>query len=251
MTLTAAGRELLPAARGALEQVAGGLAAARRVGAGLAGRLRVGFAASPAFTVLPEAVRAYRRRFPDVELELRELTSAPQADALRTGALDAGLVRESPTGPGLAGAEVWREPFVAVLPDGHPLGREEAVAVEALADEPFVLFPRAAGPAFHDRVTGVCADAGFAPRVVQRAVEWQTLVAFVGAGLGVTIAPAEVSRLRLDGVVYRRPAPEPAPTVVTLCWRDGDTRPLLRGFIETMRALGAEKEQAPHRRGGR
>ncbi|WP_344943867.1 LysR family transcriptional regulator, partial [Actinomadura miaoliensis] len=248
VTLTPAGRELLPAARGALEQVSGGLDAARRVAGGKAGRLRVGFAASLAFTVLPEAIRGYRRRCPDVELDLRELTSAPQVDALRAGALDVGLVRETPAGPDLAAVPVQHEPFVAVLPDGHPLGRDEAVAVEALADEPFVLFPRAAGPAFHDRVSGVCGDAGFTPRVVQRAVEWQTLVAFVGAGLGVTIAPAGVSRLRLDGVVYRPLTPEPAPTVVALCWREGDTRPLLRGFVETVRALGTCDDQAPPRR---
>src|SRR5262252_8041787 len=72
VTLTPAGRELLPAARRALAGLADALAAARAAGAGRAGRLRIGFAASLALTVLPGLLNTFRQRFPGVELDIRE-----------------------------------------------------------------------------------------------------------------------------------------------------------------------------------
>ena len=181
VTLTAAGRELLPAAQRALDEVAGGLDAARRVGSGRTGRLRIGFAASLALTVLPGLLRAYRDRYPAVELDLRELTTAPQVAALAEHVLDVGLMREPPQQEGLAFEEVVGERFVAVLPAAHPLAGQRVVPVAALAAEPFVLLPRATAPTVHDRIVQVCALAGFEPRVAQRAVEWQTVAALVGA----------------------------------------------------------------------
>ncbi|MEJ2854037.1 MULTISPECIES: LysR family transcriptional regulator [unclassified Saccharothrix] len=237
--LTPAGRELLPAARRALDDLADGLAAARAVGGGLAGRLRLGFAASLALTVLPGLLRAHRDRFPDVRLDLRELTSAPQVAALHDRGIDVGLLREDPDDPDLGTTNVGSERFVAVLPAGHALAAHRRVAVADLADEDFVLLPRAAGPRFHDRITGVCAAAGFTPRVVQRAVEWPTVCALVGAGLGVSLAPEGVRRLRLAGVAFRPITPDTARTKVVAAWRRDDPSPLLAGFLALVEAGGS------------
>ncbi|GAA4992778.1 LysR family transcriptional regulator [Kitasatospora paranensis] len=212
ISLTPAGRELLPAARRALGEIADGLAAARRVGDGLAGRLRIGFAASLAPTLLPGLLTAFRARYPAVDLDIREMTTAPQVSALHERALDVGLLREPPVEPGLAVEPLLSERFVAVLPAGHPLAVGRTVPVAALADQPFVLLPRACGPTVHDRILGVCRAAGFEPRVVQRAVEWQTVAALVAAGLGVSLAPAGVRAVRLRGSpTAGSPRTPPAP----------------------------------------
>lgn len=171
------------------------------MGSGRAGRLRIGFSASLALTVLPGLLRTFRERFPAVELDIREMTTAPQLAALQLAvlhedAVDIGLLREPPPA-GEAGSLGFRtvltEPFVAVLPSDHPLAARRTVGVGALAEEPFVLLPRAAGPGLYDRITEVCGSVGFAPRIVQHAVEWQTVCALVGAGLGVSLAPHEHS----------------------------------------------------------
>ncbi|KUJ64686.1 hypothetical protein ACZ90_59280 [Streptomyces albus subsp. albus] len=279
VALTAAGEELLAVARRLLEQAADGLEAARRAGRGETGTLRVGFAASLALTVLPGVIRAYRERHPGVRLEIRELTTAPQLAALREGTLDAGFIRELPDDGAaeLTAEVVAREPFVAVLPTGHPLAGAprggapedgawgtglagaagpvvggarpgpgpagpDPLPLAALAGEPFVLLPRDVGPRLHDRITGLCQEAGFTPRVVQRAVEWQTLVALVAAGLGVTIAPYAVTRIALPGVVHRPLPPGSGDTAVALCHRRADADdPLLRRFTATVRtALATE-----------
>ncbi|SEK53606.1 LysR family transcriptional regulator [Streptacidiphilus jiangxiensis] len=235
VALTPAGRELLPAARRALADLDAGLRAARRVGAGELGVLRIGFAASLALTVLPGLLRTYRQRFPDVELDVREMTSSPQLTALREGAIDIGLLREPPDEETEFGFRtVLREPFVAVLPTGHALAAARTVPLGALADEPFVLLPRAVGPQLHDRIVGLCADAGFAPRITGRAVEWQTLCALVQAGLGVTLAPASIRRIRLDGVAYRRIEPAHARTRVAVAWRRDDRSPLVANLLSVV-----------------
>lgn len=232
VALTAAGRQLLPAARRALGELTAGLDAARRIGSGEAGLIRIGFAASLALTVLPGLLRAYRDRFPQVEMEIREMTSAPQVTALRERVIDVGLLREPPDELGLATETILTEEFVAVLPAAHPLAARRVLPLDALADEPFVLLPRAAGPRFHDRILSLCREAGFEPRLGQEAIEWQTVCALVQAKLGVSLAPASIRRMRLDGVAYRRISPNDARTTVAVAWRRGDDNPLVARFLE-------------------
>ncbi|MFE1882005.1 LysR family transcriptional regulator [Streptomyces diastatochromogenes] len=235
VALTAAGRELLPAARRALTDLAGGLAAARAAGSGRAGRLRIGFAASLALTVLPGLLRTFRQRFPAVHLDIHEMTTAPQIAALHDRTIDIGLLREPPADePEIAFRTVLSEPFVAVLPAAHPLASQRTVHVAQLADSPFVLLPRAAGPGLYDRITGLCTEAGFTPRTAQHAVEWQTVCALVETGLGVSLAPAGIRRIRLKGVAFRRIAPGTARTRVAVAWREADPNPLVAHLLATI-----------------
>ncbi|MCX4688757.1 LysR family transcriptional regulator [Kitasatospora purpeofusca] len=242
VVLSPAGRELLPSAQRALVGLADGLAAARAVGSGRAGRLRIGFSASLALTVLPGLLRTFRERFPAVELDIREMTTAPQLAALQFAvlhedAVDIGLLREPPPA-GEAGSLGFRtvltEPFVAVLPSDHPLAARRTVGVGALAEEPFVLLPRAVGPGLYDRITEVCGSVGFAPRIVQHAVEWQTVCALVGAGLGVSLAPASIRRIRLRGVAFRAVEPDTVRTRVAVAWRRDDPNPLVGQLLEVV-----------------
>jgi len=235
VALTPAGRELLPAARRALSGLADALAAARAVGSGRAGRLRIGFAASLALTVLPGLLRTFRDRFPGVHLDIREMTTAPQIAALHDRTIDIGLLREPPEDETELGFRtVLSEPFVAVLPSTHPLAAQRTVRLARLADSPFVLLPRAVGPTLYDQIIGLCTAAGFTPQVVQHAVEWQTVCALVETGLGVSLAPASIRRIRLEGVAFRRITPGTARTRVAVAWRADDPDPLVAHLLTTI-----------------
>ncbi|MFC6066395.1 LysR family transcriptional regulator [Streptomyces ochraceiscleroticus] len=235
IALTPAGEELLPAAQRAIAALSDGLAAARAVGSGRAGRLRIGFAASLALTVLPGLLRTFRGRFPDVHLDIHEMTTAPQLAALHDNTIDIGLLREPPADTTeLDFRTVLTEPFVAVLPSTHPLAAQRSVHVRQLADSPFVLLPRAVGPQLYDRITGLCTAAGFTPRVAQHAVEWQTVCALVEAELGVSLAPASIRRVRLKGVAFRRIEPGSARTRVAVAWRTYDSNPLVTQLLATV-----------------
>lgn len=235
ISLTAAGRELLPAARLALTHLAQGLTAARDVGSGKAGRLRIGFAASLALTVLPTLLRTLRERFPAVDLDIQEMTTTPQLAALRERTIDIGLLREPPAHDADLGFEtVLTEPFVAVLPASHPLAAQRAVRVEQLADCPFVLLPRAVGPPLYDQIADLCIAAGFTPKVTQHAVEWQTVCALVGTGLGLSLAPKSIRRIRIKGVTFRKVEPDTVRTRVAVAWRKNDPNPLIPGILSAL-----------------
>lgn len=243
--LTEAGSALLATARRILLEAMNGVEQARRVGRGDAGILDVGFPTTVALAMLPGVIRAFRTRYPGIELRLSELPTTPQRDALRAGGLDVGFLREPEADSALQMETVMMERFIAVLPATHQLAASRtAVAVKALAGEPFIMFRRDIGPLLHGRILGLCGQAGFAPRIVQEALEWQTVVSLVKAGMGVSIAPECVSSLRLKGVTFKPLAPSKVRTSVVMCWHKDNRRVALQRFIEVVRRVAREERHA-------
>ncbi|MER6984629.1 LysR family substrate-binding domain-containing protein, partial [Streptomyces carpinensis] len=195
----------------------------------------IGFAGSLALTVLPGLLRTFRQRFPGVHLDIREMTTAPQIAALHDKTIDIGLLREPPADEAELGFRtVLSEPFVAVLPTTHPLAVQRTVRLAQLSDSPFVLLPRTVGPQLYDQIAGLCTEAGFTPRIAQHAVEWQTVCALVETGLGVSLAPASIRRIRLKGVAFRRIESSKARTRVAVGWRKDDESPLVANLLATV-----------------
>jgi DNA-binding transcriptional LysR family regulator len=229
--LTAAGQLLAERASGTLDKVQDDLAQVRRVGRGEEGTLTVGFAGSVMFTELPAAVEIYRRRYPKVELRLRESVTAAQIAALVEGTLDLGFLRDGDPTEGIQMTTLLREPYVAVLPAGHTLVRKRSLRVEDLGREPFIFFDRSNGPLAFDRTMECCEKSGFRPRIVQEAPQWPTLVRLVAAGLGVSLAPACVASIAIPGAVYRE-VHNAARTTVDLAVKAGSDKVLPRNFMQ-------------------
>jgi DNA-binding transcriptional LysR family regulator len=229
--LTDAGRALLVEARRVLAGVDDAVAAAHRAGRGEVGELKVAFAATVMFLALPAMIREFRRRFPAVQLDLREMPTGPQLEALRAGDIDVGFVRQPNPDPELTIVTVMEEPLRIAINRSHPLARKPGLRVRDLAHEPFVMFPRDLAPGLHAQVMGLCRDAGFAPRVVQESRELYTSVSLVEAGVGVSILPASVERLGWVNVRYRPIASERATTRVAAAWRTDRARPVIDAFM--------------------
>lgn len=235
VALTAAGEALLPRAKQALARVADDWDAVGRVARGEAGRVTLGFAGSLILTQLPVALRRFRKRYPDVELRLRELVTVEQMKALIDGEIDFGLARDPEEHRDLIYEVLLEEPFVAVLPVKHPLASRRALTIEDLKDEPFVMFPTSKGPEAFKRVLEFCALGGFAPRIVQEAPHWQTVVRLVEAGFGVSLAPRCVSRQVWKGVVYRAIRPLQMSSKIAIWERQGPRPPAVRALIEVLK----------------
>jgi DNA-binding transcriptional LysR family regulator len=230
--LTDAGRLLVEQGRPLVDQAERVEELVRRAGAGEVGRLAVGFVGSATYETLPAIVRAFRDLAPGVELRLEELTTAPQVAALRAGQIDVGLVRPPVDGGRLRLTPLVEERLVAALPDTHPLAGRTRVRAAALADDPFVLFPRQIGSGLYDDVLGVCRAAGFGPRVVQEAGDMQTIVSLVSAGIGVSLVPSSVAVFRPPGVVYRDLDGPNATLALALAERLDERSPLVARFRE-------------------
>lgn len=201
--LTLAGTLLAERARSTLDKVHDDLAQVRRLGRGEEGTLTVGFSGSVMFTELPAAIESYRRRYPKVELRLREMSTASQIGSLLDGTLDLAFLRDGDPTDGIQMTTLLREPFVAVLPKGHRLARRRSLRVADLRNEPFILFTRRMGPLAFDRTMACCEAHGFRPNIVQEAPQWPTLVRLVAAGLGVSLAPGCVANAAIPGAAFR------------------------------------------------
>ncbi|MFE9022934.1 LysR family substrate-binding domain-containing protein [Streptomyces sp. NPDC007808] len=136
---------------------------------------------------------------------------------------------------------------MAVLPSTHPPAAQRVVRPEQPAGSPFVLLPRAEGPQLHDRITALCAAAGFTPRATQHTVEWQTVCALAETGLGVSPAPASIRRVRLKGVAFRGIEPAAARTRVAVAWHRDDRNPLV---AQLSAAVDQDPSDGPHPGGG-
>jgi DNA-binding transcriptional LysR family regulator len=241
--LTPAGTALLGRARQVFDALEVAIHDARSASEGESGRLVVGYPSSLAYSGLTELLRAFRTRFPSVEISLRELPPADQVDGLKAGSLDVGFVRTSPEDPTLAAELVRRESLMVVLPDDHRLAKQRTIALKALSQEPFVMFPRARGPAFFDQLMALCGRAGFTPRIVQEAAQLD-IVSLVAAGFGISIMPSSMRNFRRPGLAFRPIAGAPQVELL-IVWRHQNLSPALHNFVDLVRVLGVNRPRKP------
>jgi DNA-binding transcriptional LysR family regulator len=243
--LTDAGRVILEDARRTLAQAAKIVLDARRAAQGEAGVLRLGFSGAAPYTTLPALLRAFRLQFPDIALSLFERSSEEQIELLASSVIDAGLIRLPVTNlpPSLVVRSIVREPLMVALSRGHRLARQRSVLVGALAHEPFIMFPRHVAPGLFDTIDQLCRAAGFILTVGQEAVQIQTIVSLVSAGLGVAIVPASLRNLQRARVVYRPLAPGNATTEMALAYDRDNPSTVLRTFIEVVAKLISESRK--------
>lgn len=237
--LTPAGAALLPEARRLLEQAQELPELVQRAAHGETGRLALAFVSSADYSVLPPFLRAYRTAFPQVTINLQEATSDVQLVELLHNRIDAGLL--IPPLPDKARLEldylpVLAEPLILAAPFGlDALQQPGPVALRDLPPLPLILFPRIISPALHDAILGVFRAAGITPVLGQAAIQMQTIVSLVSAGMGIALVPQSVSNLMRPGVEYR-PLKDPTPLVETgLAWRRDNTSPVLQGFLDLLR----------------
>ncbi|AXC13071.1 Chromosome initiation inhibitor [Acidisarcina polymorpha] len=241
--LTAAGEIFLERARRTLRSVIEDLAEARSVGRGELGALRVGFISSGMLTPLPSMLGEYRRKHPRVDLQLREGFSSEMTQALLDSLIDVAFLRDGGEVEGLEAETLSSEPFVAVLPAHHALAKSRTLSAAVLRDEPFVLFSPRAGRLAYEKTASLCEAHGFRPRVVQEAPQWFTVLRLVGAGLGVSIAPACIERIAAPDCVCIELSGTSVRSDVDLVWRKDEERAIVKAFCDLGREMLAQRHR--------
>jgi DNA-binding transcriptional LysR family regulator len=241
VALTDAGRAFLERAKTILGAVEEAREVARGAEQGTQGRLEVGFISSATLSLLPPSIRLFRERFGGVELELKELTSAQQIDALYEGGIRVGLVRLPLRAPGIRFEPVLEERLVIALPSGHALEGLDCVSLETIADLPLIFFTRQLIPGFHAQIVELFQRVGAFPKVAQHAVHLQTIVGLVASGVGIAILPSSARRVSREGVVYRALDVPDATSWMGLAWVEGDESKLVRNFVRTVREVAGGK----------
>ncbi|WP_437882270.1 LysR family transcriptional regulator [Pseudomonas sp. LRF_L74] len=235
LRLTEAGRFFYEHSTQLLEQLGRVCDDTRRVAHGQKRWLGIGFAPSTLYGALPELIRRLRSDG-DVELGLSELITLQQVEALKSGRIDIGFGRIHIDDPAIVQQVIKEDPLVAAMPVGHPL-LAAPVSLEALAREPFVLYPGTPRPSYADHVLGVFRREGLSIRVAQMVNELQTAIGLVATGIGVTLVPASVQRLHRDDIGYTSLLDSKATSPIILSYRAGDDSSLLRRCLNVVDEL--------------
>ena len=209
VALTSQGEALLPRARAVLDAVDEARAAVAPGPHLVRGTVRLGVFTNLGYLGLPRVLAAFRERHPGVELRLTPSPagSTGLGEDVRRGVVDVAFTGLDPQDhPGLRYTRLTSAAFVAVLPTGHALAGAASVAPVDLADERVVTTPRG----FGNRVVAerAFAHAGVAPRADTEVADVGDLPAFVAAGFGVAVVPADMYEPAAGAVAVPLDAPE-------------------------------------------
>ena len=233
--LTNAGRTLLHDAQRVLADIELAGHRALMASRGQIGTLAVSFVAGMTDALLlPETLARFRILNPDVDLQLRVLSSHLQWGAVRSREANIGFVYFLPTNfPGLHAQPISRTPVLLALPRGHRLERRPRLLLRDLHDEPFVWFPRTVNPTYHDHVVEACHRGGLAMRIVAEAPIEAMLMGLTAAGVGVSFV-RDTGR-KYPKVVVRKVEDLDADLYAHAIWRKDDHSPILHNFLAVLR----------------
>ncbi|MGO4649850.1 LysR family transcriptional regulator [Nocardia sp. 2YAB30] len=234
--LTPAGKAFLADARRLLQQSERAALSVRKASAGQSGVLRVGFTGGSVHSGLAAVLAAAGSKIPDVELELREMVTGAQLEALTDGSLDIGMVRPPLTRPDLTSRAFIREPLIAALPENHHLAHmEQPVEIADLHGVDFLMYNPIESHYFFELLSSVFHDASVAPVVVQHLSQIHSILGLVHLGWGVAVVPESASKMQYENVVYRPLAlARPAQVELDLVWRINDDNPVLARLLPAL-----------------
>lgn len=214
---------------------------ARAAGERLSGRLRIGVIPTIAPYFLPRVIGALGRHYPELDLQLRETTTAKLLQEIADGRLDTAIVALPVSEPSLVEVPLFSEDFVLVR---H---RDEAnrpvPSREMLREMRLLLLEE--GHCFRDQALSFCDMAGARPKELLDGSSLATLVQMVGAGIGVTLIPDMAVAVETGSApvaVSRFAGPQPSRTI-GMVWRR--TSPLTRQLQQISEIVKAAGEAAP------
>ena len=237
--LTVAGRALMNEAAELLGKMRMTIDTIRQIDRGEVGRLRVGIVGSAMWGPIPSLLEEFQSKFPRVTWTLHEFGPTVQYEALRAKQIDVGFWRE----PRLDDDDLkhdnlrqelcFRENVCVAINEHHPLAKQDAIELMDIAEEPMLTLALDKS-AFPRYLIQCCVKAGFQPTIFQEATEPQTLLAMVGAALGVALLPETTSRIGWPGVVFLPIRTNPPSANLYITYTTLDDAPVVRAFLNIL-----------------
>jgi DNA-binding transcriptional LysR family regulator len=225
VTLTAAGAAFLPEATRILRLAQEAAVKARRTASGEQGSLTIGFSAASGYSLLPAVVRGIRQACPQVALNLKELVSTAQVEALNAGEIDLGLMRPHTINSELESILMVTESLMLAIQESDAHLWPEAPTLACVHGKPFVMYSPYEARPFYQMLSERFAKAGVVPDIVEHIGQVHTMLALVGAGMGAALIAEGAARLKFEGIVLRKVATDPVHLVAT--YRRDNDNPVL------------------------
>ena len=234
--LTDFGEAFLPEAIRVVAQARAAEEAGRALATGKVGMLHVGFSGSMLYRGMPEILHAYAKRYPAVELQLVELTTREQNEALAQRRIECGFSTAREVAPGLQGQALLGDEFACCVHESHWVAARRSVSLKMLADEDFVLLARDFTPGGYERMVGMCVRAGFHPREKAHVRQWNAAAAMVSSGFGIAILPASLRRAEMPQVKFVKLEDAETVTAGFFLWNPEARSPALDNLIRDVGA---------------
>ncbi|HWU08833.1 MAG TPA: LysR substrate-binding domain-containing protein [Streptomyces sp.] len=236
--LTVAGKAALVHARAALAAAEAVGQAVGEVTELIRGRLTVGMVIGCTVTPLFDALAAFHRAHPGVEISLLEDHSDRLVEGVRTGAVDLALIgTPAPTPEGLDALTVISERLVVAVPAGDPLTRQHRVTLRDLTTRPLICMPPGTGlRTLFDRA---CADRGLRPVIALQASAADAVADLAARGLGAAVLSASMAASHGDRLTARVIDDVETPALLALVWRSTDNPALRELLVHSRQAFAA------------
>ena len=237
--LTVAGKALMVEEAELLAKMRMTIDTIRQIDRGEVGRLRVGIVGSAMWGPIPSMLEQFQSQFPRVTWTIHELGPNDQWEALRNRQIDVGFWREPRIEPEVLKQANLRqdlcfpENVCVAMNEKHPLASLDAIELIDIANEPMLTLhlTQSAEPRY---LIQCCVNAGFEPMIFQEAAEPQTLLARVGAGLGVALLPQTTGRIGWPGVKFMPIRTNPPSANLYISYLAQDDAPVVRAFLNIL-----------------
>jgi len=210
---------------------------ASAAGRGESGYLRIGLYLSLSAGPLRNALFAYARQFPSVEISVANECRRSLMERLNSGALDL-IIRSGQIRHGIHDLlPLWTDDILVALPDGHPLSHGQAVTWDDLRDERLVFSSRDPGPELQNTFIASLKKSGAAPNILQTNADRDTVIGLVGLLRSVTLLYASNAGVTHPDVIYRRLSGQDGRALVrwVACWHGRNDNPALQQFLNLLR----------------
>jgi len=229
--LTEAGRAFLVESRELLATADRAPTTARQVAAGHEGVVRIGFTAAAGYGVLGPLLSTLTAALPRVQLDLAEMVTGEQTDALAAGSIDLGLARPPFDAETIGSTLLLAEDLVLAVPETHPLAsRRDGITDDEFSSLPLIMHSSLTARYFYDLAVRLLPIDH--RKVVHTVGQITTMIALVRAGRGAALVPESARFLGVHGVSLVPLGPH-ATCVVELhaIWNRRNANPALRRAV--------------------
>jgi DNA-binding transcriptional LysR family regulator len=246
VVLTDAGRIFLSGAKRTLAQADESARQVRENAEGSRGQLRLGFIAGAMMAGLPSVLRAYHRRFENVDVMPYPLNLPDFVPALYNRTIDIAWTIKG-VDPEIENRDIGKIAILAAFPAGGPRAKGGPINIAEFSGQALVIVSRAFSPILYDDTLQLCATAGFRPTHIYEVSDVISILGLVAAGFGVALVPESWSKIHIDGIAFHEIDSKYRYSQV-LCWQRERETPMVRGFVETALEVISGVDQAHKRK---
>ncbi len=203
--------------------------------------IKIGFVGSLLFGLLPRIIYLYRQAHPNLKIELYEMGTNAQIEALKDGRIDVGFGRLKISDPAIKRTLLRNERLMVAVHASHPLNRmkDTGVHLANIVDERILLYPSTAKPNFSTHVLSIFSEHGLEPTKLNDVREVQLALGLVAAGEGICIVPESTTSIQLYNLSYVPLLDPDAISPIFIAARNMEESTYLYSMLETIRQIYA------------